>query len=61
MLIRTRYDKKEIECQFCHNRVKPIIKRNTLKDNFYGQRYAGTEKKCLIVCPNCKAVIGVKD
>ncbi len=53
-------DDKEVRCQFCHKNVKPKIKRNTLKDNFYGQRYSGLEKKYIIICPNCKAVIYTK-
>lgn len=61
MLFGEKYDDKEIKCQVCHKKVKPIIKRNKLKDNFYGQRYSGLEKKYLIICPNCKAIIGVKD
>jgi len=60
MLFKKRYDEKEVECQACHQKVKPLIKRNTLKQNFYGQRFSGMEKKYLLVCPNCKAVIGSK-
>ena len=61
MMKKTRYDTKEIECRFCHKRAKPILQRNMLKDNFYGQRYTGAEKKYLKVCPYCKAVIGFAD
>jgi hypothetical protein len=30
MWFHTRYDDKEIECQFCHKKVKPIIERNAM-------------------------------
>jgi hypothetical protein len=60
VLLKKRYNDKEVECQSCHQKVKPIIKRNKLKDNFYGQRFTGTEKRYILICPNCKAVIGTK-
>ena len=60
MLFKTRYDDKEIECKFCHKKVHPIIEKNKLKQNFYGQRFTGSEKRFLLICPNCKAVIGSK-
>ena len=60
MLLKKRYNDKEVECQSYHQKVKPIIKRNKLKDNFYGQRFTGTEKRYILICPNCKAVIGTK-
>ena len=60
MLFSKKYDDKEIKCQVCHKNVKPIIKRNTLKQNFYGQRFSGLEKKYLLICPNCKSIIGFK-
>jgi len=60
MLFKKRYDEEEIECTSCHQKVKPIIEKNKLKQNFYGQRFTGTEKKYLLICPICKAVIGSK-
>lgn len=61
MLLDKKPDIKEIQCRVCHKNVKPIIKRNTLKNNFFGQRYSGLEKKYVIICPNCKAVIVSKN
>ena len=49
---------KEITCNKCKKRVVPILKKNKLKDNFYGQIFTGQEKKYLLVCPNCKTIIG---
>ena len=60
MLFSKRYDTKEVECQVCHKKVKPIIERNKLKSNVIGQRYSGLEKKYLLICPNCKAIISAK-
>ena len=60
MLFKKRYDDKEIECKYCHQKVKPILTKNKLKQNFYGQRYSGIEKKYLLVCPECKKIIGTK-
>jgi len=60
MLFKKQYDEKEIKCKYCKSNVKPIIKKNKLKDNFYGMRYTGTEKKYILVCPNCKKIIGLK-
>ena len=61
MLFKRKYDENELECRSCHKKVKPIKKRNSLKDNFYGQSYSGIEKKYLIICPNCKVIIGTTD
>ena len=47
MLFGKKYDDEEVECQVCRNKVKPIIKRNKLKNSFYGQRYSGLEKNIL--------------
>ena len=60
MLFGKKFDDKEVECRVCHKKVKPILKRNKLKDNFHMQRYSGLEKKYLMICPNCKAIIGGK-
>ena len=51
---------KEVDCRFCHQKIIPLSKKNKLKNNFYGMRYTGTEKKYILVCPNCKALIGAK-
>ncbi len=53
-----KYDIKEVECRNCHQKVTPILQKNKLKQNFIGQRFTGTEKKYLLVCPYCKAIIG---
>jgi Zn finger protein HypA/HybF involved in hydrogenase expression len=55
-----REEKKIIKCPSCHKKIKPIVEENKLKRNFYGQRFTGTEKKYLLICPNCKAVISSK-
>ena len=60
MLFKKHYDEKEIECFHCHKKIKPIIEKNKLKQNFYGQKFTGTEKQYLLVCPICKKVIGSK-
>ncbi len=60
MLFGKKFDDKEVECIVCHKKVKPIIERNKLKDNVIMQRFSGLEKKYLLICPNCKAVIGGK-
>ena len=60
MIFNTKYDDEEIKCHTCNKKVKPILQKNKLKQNFYGQRFTGTEKKYLLICPNCKAIIGTK-
>jgi hypothetical protein len=61
MLFGKKYDDKEIKCHTCHKLVKPILKRNIFKDNFIMTRWSGLEKKYLMICPKCKAVIGAKN
>ena len=34
MLFDKKYDNKEVECQFCHKKVKPIIERNKMDIGF---------------------------
>lgn len=34
MWFETKYDDKEVECQFCHKKVKTIIKRNKMDIGF---------------------------
>ena len=58
--MKKRYDEKEVDCGFCHKKVKPLIKLNRVKSEFIGSRYTGKDKKYWLVCPNCKAVIGAK-
>ena len=60
MLFGKKYDDKEIECRFCHKKVKPIIKLNRAKSEFFGCRYTGKDKAYWLICPNCKAIIGTK-
>jgi len=59
-MFKKKYDDKEIKCLKCNKIVKPILQKNKLKQHFYGQTFTGTEKKYLLVCPNCKAVLGSK-
>jgi ssDNA-binding Zn-finger/Zn-ribbon topoisomerase 1 len=51
---------KIIKCPNCHQKIKPILEKNKLKQDFYGQKFTGTEKKFLLICPICKTVIGSK-
>jgi len=55
---------KEIECSYCHKKVIPKVEKNKLrllKIPVPQFRDSGTkEKKYLLICPNCKAVIGSK-
>lgn len=60
MVFKKQYNDKEVKCHKCNQKVKPIIQKNKLKQNFYGQRFTGNEKNYLLFCPNCKAIIGVK-
>ena len=60
MLFKKHYNDKEIECRFCHQKVKPLIQLNRVKSEFIGGRYTGTDKKYWLICPNCKRVIGSK-
>jgi hypothetical protein len=48
------------KCPNCHQKIKPILEKNKLKQDFYGQKFTGTEKKFLLICPICKTVIGSK-
>ena len=34
MWFHTRYDDKDVECQFCHKKAKPIIERNAMDFGF---------------------------
>jgi hypothetical protein len=60
MLFVKRYDDKEIECRYCHQKVKPLLKLNRTKIEFIGSKYTGKDKLYWIICPNCKKVIGSK-
>jgi len=51
---------KIIKCTNCHKKIKPILEKNKLKQDFYGQRFTGTEKKYLLICPICKTILGSK-
>ena len=59
-MLLVKIDESEVICRKCKNSIKPIISKNKLKQNFYGQTFNGTEKKYLLICPNCKAIIGLK-
>jgi len=60
MLFKKKFYDKEIKCLHCKKLIKPIIKKNQLKNNFYGMRYSRREKRYLLFCPNCKKIIGEK-
>jgi hypothetical protein len=70
MWFDTKYDDKEVECQFCHKKVKPIIERNTMDIGlgmppgpFFGRAGSSSAKKpkrFILICPKCKALIGAK-
>jgi hypothetical protein len=65
MLFDKKYDDKEIECKFCHKKVKPIIEKNKLVPGpFFSRVGPGSAKKphrYILICPNCKAIIGTKN
>ena len=63
-------DDEEIICKFCNFKGKPIIERNKMEIGlgippgpFFG-RVGATDsmkhKKFILICPNCKAIIGAK-
>jgi len=70
MVFDKKFDNKEIECQFCHKKVKPIIERNKMDIGFgmapgpfFGRGGYSSAKKphrFILICPNCKAIIGAK-
>lgn len=70
MLFRKKYDDKEVECQFCHKKVKPIIERNKMAIGlgmalgpFFGRAGSSSAEKphrFILICPKCKALIGAK-
>ena len=35
-VFKKKYDDKEVECPKCHQKVKPILKLNRTKSEFYG-------------------------
>ena len=59
-------DEKEIGCNFCCKKVKPIIETNKMRMFYgksqirlFGRRGSGMpvkEQKYILVCPNCKAL-----
>ena len=55
-----KYDGEDVECRFCYQKIKPIIKPNRAKSEFYGGRYIGNDKIYWLICPKCKAIIGTK-
>jgi hypothetical protein len=66
----TKYDDKEVECKFCHKKIKPIIERNLMDVGlgmapgpFFGRTGSSSAtkpKRFILICPNCKALIGAK-
>ena len=59
-MFKKKISMKEMKCPSCNKIVKPIIQKTTLKHDFFGQRFTGTEKKYLLICPDCNAVLGSK-
>ncbi len=60
MLKKKQYDEKEIECTFCHKKIKPLLQLNRAKSEFIGARYNGTDKNYWMICQNCKTILGTK-
>jgi hypothetical protein len=70
MLFGNKYEDKEVECQFCHKKAKPIIERNKMAiglgmapGSFFGRVGSSSAKKphrFILICPNCKVIIGTK-
>ena len=64
MLFKKKYDDKEIECNYCHYKGKPIIEINKMAPSpVFGRVGTSSTKKpyrFIPICPNCKAVIGAK-
>ena len=70
MIKLVKYDDKEITCGFCKFKGKPIIERNKMAlglgmspGPFFGRTGAASSmkhKKFILICPNCKALIGAK-
>ena len=64
MLFKKKYDDKEIECNFCHFKGKPIIEINKMVSSpVFGRVGSISGKKpykFILICPNCKYVIGAK-
>ena len=69
MWFETKYDNAEVECQFCHKKAKPIIKRNPMKFGLggapgvigrVGPSSANKPNRYILICPSCKALIGFK-
>ena len=68
MFKKKQFYEKEIECSICHKKIRPFLEKNNI--NFGLGSWFGTigrvgpgtvkEKKYLLVCPNCKAIIGTK-
>jgi hypothetical protein len=63
MLFKKKYDDKEIECNFCHFKGKPIIEINKMVPGIFGRVGSSSTKKpykFILICPNCKAIISAK-
>ena len=59
-MFKKKYDDNVVECPKCHQKVKPILKLNRTKSEFFGARYTGKDKAYWLICPECKTVIGTK-
>jgi hypothetical protein len=61
-------DDKEMKCHYCNTLIKPIIERNIFEGWWlssapaFGRVRLGItkDKKYMLICPNCKAVLGTK-
>lgn len=66
MWYETIYDDKEVECQFCYQKVFPIVKQNiwTMGKHLpivgWWKVKRTPPKRHILICPNCKALIGAK-
>lgn len=66
MWFETKYEDKEVECQFCHKKVKPILKKNIwtfgkiIPIVGWWKIKRTPPKEYIKICPKCKALIGAK-
>lgn len=64
MLFGKKYNDKKVECQYCHKKVKPIIEKNKMVPSpVFGRVGSWSTKKThrfILICPNCKAIVGTK-
>lgn len=59
-MFKKKFDYKEVECPYCHQKIKPQIKLNRVKSEFINARYTRKDKAYCIICTKFKKVIGIK-